>query len=159
MSKGKLKEKIKDSKLWNWTKEKFPDIAGKGLEIFGDLTGRDSIEGLGKWIQGQDELSDEDKKQAAALTALDVQLFQEQERALTDRHKADMLSDSWLSKNVRPIVVLNFTALIDYVIISGTYGNELKDVYIDLIIMLGINVFSFYFAGRDIIKRTKLKNK
>ena len=50
-----------------------------------------------------------------------------------------------------------FTVLIDYVIIAGTYGSELKDVYIDLIIMLGVNVFSFYFAGRDFVKRNKLK--
>ena len=38
-----MANKLKDSKLWVWAKDKFPDIAGKGLELFGDLTGRESV--------------------------------------------------------------------------------------------------------------------
>lgn len=155
--KKKLRERIAESKVFQFAKDKLPDLAGKGLEIFGDITGKESIEGFGKWLQGEPNVSEEDKKQIAELMQQELKELEIIESNLTERHKNDMLSDSWLSKNVRPLVVLNFTLLINVVIVAGIFGKQISDVYIDMIIMVSMNVLSFYFAGREISKRNKMK--
>ncbi len=75
----KDRPKLKDSKLFKMAKEKFPDILGKGIEIFGDLSGKDSIENLGKWIQGEAKPSpiqqiDLDKAREQDLKELELYL-------------------------------------------------------------------------------------
>ena len=53
----KDRPKLRDGKLFKMAKEKFPDILGKGIEIFGDLTGKESIENLVEWIQSYWQLN------------------------------------------------------------------------------------------------------
>jgi hypothetical protein len=155
--KDKERIKLKDSKLFKFAKEKLPNAIGKGLEIFGDLTGKDSIENLGNWIQGQTTLSPIDKIDFNKARELDLQELDIIEKNLTERHKNDMLSDSWLSKNVRPIVVLNFTALIDYVILSAIHGKPIEEQFIGLLMTLGVSTIGGYFAIRTVEKRNKTK--
>lgn len=151
------KGKIKNSKVFKFIKDRFPDIAGKGLEVFGDLTGRESIESVGKWIQGEKELTAEDLAKLENAKELDLKELDIIESNLTERHKNDMASDSWLSKNVRPIVVLNFTALIDFMIIMATYDRPIEERYIGLIMTLGVTVLGGYFTIRTIEKRNNKK--
>ena len=77
--KDKEKKKLKDGKLFKFAKEKFPELLGQGLEIFGDLTGRDSIENLGSWIQDKvnptpETLEDLNKAKELDLQELDLYL-------------------------------------------------------------------------------------
>tara|TARA_R110002167_G_scaffold106599_6_gene273239 strand:- start:2926 stop:3405 length:480 start_codon:yes stop_codon:yes gene_type:complete len=155
--KEKERIKLKDSKLFKFAKEKLPNAIGKGLEIFGDLTGKDSIENLGNWIQGQTTLSPLEEIDFNKARELDLQELDIIEKNLTERHKNDMLSDSWLSKNVRPIVVLNFTALIDYVILSAIYGRPIEEQFVGLLMTLGVSTIGGYFAIRTVEKRNKTK--
>tara|TARA_R110002167_G_scaffold11043_5_gene49348 strand:- start:1232 stop:1711 length:480 start_codon:yes stop_codon:yes gene_type:complete len=155
--KDKERIKLKDSKLFKFAKEKLPNAIGKGLEIFGDLTGKDSIENLGNWIQGQTTLTPLEEIDFNKARELDLQELDIIEKNLTERHKNDMLSDSWLSKNVRPIVVLNFTALIDYVILSAIYGRPIEEQFVGLLMTLGVSTIGGYFAIRTVEKRNKTK--
>jgi len=68
--------------------------------------------------------------------------------SITERHKADMVSDSWLSKNVRPMVL----ALLTATLIIATFSAVEASKYDKLCYAMEI-VFGYYFVGRTIEKR------
>lgn len=76
------------------------------------------------------------------------------EKELTKRLEADMASDSWLSKNIRPMTLIFVLAL--YTIFSLTDGNigefNITDAYVSLLGQWGMLIMSFYFGGRSIEK-------
>lgn len=80
------------------------------------------------------------------------------ERTISERWKADMESDSWLSKNVRPltlIVVIGTLILLTF--FDGADWLEVDDAWISLWQMVSVSVIGGYFAVRTIDKRGKLK--
>lgn len=80
------------------------------------------------------------------------------EREITTRHELDMKSDSWLSKNIRPLT-LAFLMLV-FVIITFSDGNigefHLQDAYIPVYETLLSLVFTFYYGSRGAEKITKI---
>lgn len=72
--------------------------------------------------------------------------------AVTKRWEADMLSDSWLSKNIRPLVLV--TLITAYIIfaIGSAYGMNINETYIELLGQWGVMVMSAYFVGRTVEK-------
>ena len=73
---------------------------------------------------------------------------------VTDRWSADMKSDSWLSKNIRPLVLLFLiinTMLLIF-IDSGTIDFEVKSSWVDLLQLVLITVIGGYFGGRSLEK-------
>lgn len=76
------------------------------------------------------------------------------EKELTKRLEADMKSDSWLSRNIRPLTLIFVLAL--YTIFSLTDGNigefNITDAYVSLLGQWGMLIMSFYFGGRSIEK-------
>lgn len=82
---------------------------------------------------------------------------------ITNRHAADMKSDSWLSKNVRPLV-LGFltlsTVILAYItiFILDPSKTVLIQPWIDLLTVLLTTVYAFYFGSRGIEKVTRIKN-
>ena len=81
----------------------------------------------------------------------------EMEKNVTSRWKADMNSDSWLSKNVRPLVLI-FLVVCTMLIIfidAGKLNFNVKDSYVDLLQLVLITVIGAYFGGRSFEKRKK----
>tara|TARA_R100000234_G_C4987231_1_gene173896 strand:+ start:575 stop:967 length:393 start_codon:yes stop_codon:yes gene_type:complete len=81
----------------------------------------------------------------------------EMEKNITDRWKADMNSDSWLSKNVRPLVLI-FLIVCTMLIIfidAGALSFNVKDSYVDLLQLVLITVIGAYFGGRSFEKVKK----
>ena len=81
----------------------------------------------------------------------------EMEKNITDRWKADMNSDSWLSKNVRPLVLI-FLIVCTMLLIfidAGALKFNVKDSYIDLLQLVLITVIGAYFGGRSLEKVKK----
>ena len=81
----------------------------------------------------------------------------EMEKNITSRWKADMNSDSWLSKNVRPLVLI-FLVVCTMLIIfidAGKLQFNVKDSYIDLLQLVLITVIGAYFGGRSLEKVKK----
>ena len=81
----------------------------------------------------------------------------EMEKNITSRWKADMNSDSWLSKNVRPLVLI-FLVVCTMLIIfidAGKLQFNVKDSYIDLLQLVLITVIGAYFGGRSFEKSKK----
>ena len=81
----------------------------------------------------------------------------EMQRNVTDRWKADMNSDSWLSKNVRPLVLifLVVSTVLMIFIDAGTIKFVVEEKWTDLLQLVLITVIGAYFGGRSIEKRKK----
>ena len=81
----------------------------------------------------------------------------EMEKQISDRWKADMNSDSWLSKNVRPMVLifLVISTVLMIFIDAGTIAFEVEEKWTDLLQLVLITVIGAYFGGRSFEKRSK----
>jgi len=81
----------------------------------------------------------------------------EMEKNVTSRWAADMNSDSWLSKNVRPLVLI-FLVVCTVLLIfidAGQINFNVKDSYVDLLQLVLITVIGAYFGGRSLEKVKK----
>ena len=81
----------------------------------------------------------------------------EMEKNITDRWSADMNSDSWLSKNVRPMVLifLVVSTVLMIFIDAGTIQFTVEEKWTDLLQLVLITVIGAYFGGRSLEKRKK----
>jgi len=81
----------------------------------------------------------------------------EMQKQVTDRWKTDMTSDSWLSKNIRPLVMIFLvvsTVLLIF-IDAGVIAFEVKASWVDLLQLVLITVIGAYFGGRSLEKVKK----
>ena len=112
-----------------------------GIELKPDMT-PEQINALRVEAQKHDEF----KIDAASSLA------QTEAKELTGRLQADMSSDSWLSKNVRPMTLVYI--LTSYLVLALLDGNGYKvaESYVTLLGQWGMLVMSFYFGGRSVEK-------
>jgi hypothetical protein len=82
-----------------------------------------------------------------------------QENNVSDRWKADMASDSWLSKNIRPGTLIYI--LTAYLIFAGlsAAGIEVQEAYVSLLGQWGMLVMTAYFGGRTVEKVMEMRKK
>jgi len=81
----------------------------------------------------------------------------EMQKQVTERWKMDMQSDSWLSKNIRPLVLI-FLVVCTMLLIfvdAGVIKFEVKDTWVDLLQLVLITVIGAYFGGRSLEKVKK----
>jgi len=81
----------------------------------------------------------------------------EMEKNITERWKMDMQSDSWLSKNIRPLVLV-FLVVATVLLIfidAGTISFKVQDKWTDLLQLVLITVIGAYFGGRSLEKVKK----
>ena len=81
----------------------------------------------------------------------------EMEKNITSRWEADLKSDSWLSKNVRPLVLI-FLIICTMLLIfidAGALNFEVKSSWVDLLQLVLITVIGAYFGGRSLEKVKK----
>ena len=81
----------------------------------------------------------------------------EMEKNITERWKMDMQSDSWLSKNIRPLVLifLVVSTMLLVFIDAGVIAFEVKASWVDLLQLVLITVIGAYFGGRSLEKVKK----
>jgi len=122
-----------------------------------DILGGGVIEKLGNVI---DNLSTSKEEAMAAKIAMKEVLIKAESQAqqeVTKRWEADMKSDNWLSKNIRPTICVFLTAM--FVVISIFDGNagefSIAPAYVPIYQTLLITVYGAYFAGRSIEKIKK----
>ena len=100
-----------------------------------------------------------DEKLAAELKIKELVASYEAEmqKQVTERWKMDMQSDSWLSKNIRPLVLIFLvvsTVLLIF-IDAGIIAFEVKSSWVDLLQLVLITVIGAYFGGRSLEKVKK----
>lgn len=85
----------------------------------------------------------------------DMQRFVQEQ--VTERHKADMSSDSWLSKNIRPLTLIFILLLYSlFSVLDGNVGDfNITEGYIELLGQWGMLIMSFYFGSRGAEKIAK----
>ena len=96
-------------------------------------------------------------QQNGELAQINADIAEQQE--LTKRQQADMASDSWLSKNIRPMTLI--AILGGYFIFAGLSAAkvDVNEAYVKLLGEWGMLIMSFYFGGRTLEKIIDMKSK
>jgi len=133
-------------------KQNLPKALGLGVSIL-----KGDIEGVKSFISGNNEMTL--KHQEYALKLLELDAINEQEK--TKRWEADAHSDSWLSKNVRPLVLIYLIFCTTVLIVADSMDNAfiVADHWVSLLSSLLITVVGGYFALREFGKFTTKKYK
>jgi len=92
--------------------------------------------------------------QDGELTKLanETKLYEIEQENVTRRTEADMTSDSWLSKNIRPMTLIFLLVAYSGFAIASIFEYETRGAYVELLGQWGMLVMSFYFGGRTMEK-------
>lgn len=96
-------------------------------------------------------------QQNGELAQINADISEQQE--LTKRQQADMISDSWLSKNIRPMTLIAILAGYFVFALMSAYGMDTNTKYVELLGQWGMLIMSFYFGGRTLEKIMDMKSK
>jgi hypothetical protein len=102
--------------------------------------------------QAQLELAKMEQEGMLAKMANEADLYKTEQDNLSARHTADMSSDSWLSKNIRPMTLIAIFAGYFLFAFMSAYGYNANEAYVTLLGQWGMLVMSFYFGGRTLEK-------
>jgi hypothetical protein len=117
----------------------------------------DLVKGVGNVIDSLHTSKEEKLAAELKIKALITEHEAKMEQNITDRWSADMKSDSWLSKNVRPLVLifLVVSTVLMIFIDAGTINFNVEAKWTDLLQLVLITVIGAYFGGRSIEKVKK----
>jgi hypothetical protein len=125
-------------------------------KIFGADNVAEQVGGLvDRFVRTKDEKAQFEKE----LTQIFIDAEKTMQENVTERWKADMVSQgSWLSKNVRPLVLLFLvvSTILMVFVDAGFIAFNVKENWVDLLQIVLITVISAYFGGRSF---EKVKNK
>ena len=118
---------------------------------------KELVEGVGGVLDNLSTTKEEKLEVQRKIQELVSDYETKMEQNITDRWKADMNSDSWLSKNVRPLVLifLVVSTVLMIFIDAGTIAFEVEAKWTDLLQLVLITVIGAYFGGRTMEKRKK----
>ena len=154
MSKDKLKKNGGEgTKVGNFLRSiNFGDVAG----VIGKVATGD-IDGAIKIISGDETLTAEQRAFALQVMQLDIKEME----GVTSRWNSDMTSDSWLSKNIRPMSLIFLTVSTVLLIYLDFYNQEITvpNEWIELLKSLLLGIYIAYFGSRGIEKYRTIKNK
>ena len=94
-------------------------------------------------------------EQDGRLAELNADNIEAQE--LTKRAEADMRSDSWLSKNIRPMTLIFILLVYTVFAMMSAFGHNANEEYVTLLGQWGMLIMSFYFGGRTLEKIIDMK--
>tara|TARA_R110000737_G_scaffold14750_1_gene30886 strand:+ start:281 stop:673 length:393 start_codon:yes stop_codon:yes gene_type:complete len=115
------------------------------------------VKGVGGVLDNLTTSKEEKLEAKRKLKELILNHEAEMQRNVSDRWAADMNSDSWLSKNVRPLVLIFLVVCTVLMIFidAGTIAFDVEDKWTDLLQLVLITVIGAYFGGRSLEKRKK----
>ena len=109
--------------------------------------------------KAQAELAQLQQSGELARMANETKLYETEQNNLTDRLKADMGSDSWLSKNIRPMTLIAILAGYFTFAMMSAFGKDTNENYVELLGQWGMLIMSFYFGGRTLEKIIDMRAK
>ena len=115
------------------------------------------VKGVGGVIDNLHTSKEEKLEAERKIKELMTNYEVEMEKNITSRWEADLKSDSWLSKNVRPLVMI-FLIVCTMLLIfidAGALNFEVKSSWVDLLQLVLITVIGAYFGGRSLEKVKK----
>ncbi len=148
---SKPKKKFKETKVGIFLKEKAPTILNTVGEFLPDQGGIGIVKNL---ISGDSTINSKDKETALKLLDQDIAEMNN----ISSRWASDMKSDSWLSKNTRPMTLIFLTlAMTIFIVLDSTVLLEINEGWVSLLEALLITVYVAYFGSRGAEKITKIK--
>ena len=96
---------------------------------------------------------------ALKLKEIDTRAFEAETKAVTDRWQADMASDSWLSKNIRPMTLIYILSAYLLFALMSAFGKHVNETYVTLLGQSRQIVMLAYFGGRTLEKVMGKKDK
>jgi len=148
------KKKFKDTRVGKFLVKAAPSILG----VAGDLLPDAGVLGMVKQLISNDsELPAKDKEEALKLIELDIIEAQE----ISKRWTADMASDSYLSKNTRPMTLIFLTVAMVFLIVLDSLNIDfgVNVEWIELLKSLLITVYVAYFGSRGVEKFKYISQK
>ena len=115
------------------------EVGGEVVDRLGNLVDR--------FVRTKEEKAEFEKEMTEILIEMETQM----EENVTERWNADMNSDSWLSKNVRPLVLtfLVVTTVLLVFVDAGRIDFEVKENWVNLLELVLTTVIASYFGGRS----------
>ena len=148
------KKKFKDTRVGKFLVKAAPSILG----VAGDLLPDAGVLGMVKQLISNDSaLPPKDKEEALKLIELDIIEAQE----VSKRWTADMASDSYLSKNTRPLTLIFLTVAMVFLIVLDSLNIDfgVNVEWIELLKSLLITVYVAYFGSRGVEKFNYISKK
>ena len=99
----------------------------------------------------------ENNKKDLILANLQADNVEAQE--ISKRWQADLASDSWLAKNIRPATLIFILLAYFFFALMSMFGMETRGAYVELLGQWGIVVMTAYFGGRSFEKVMSMKDK
>lgn len=154
MSNKKPKKKFKETKVGKF-------LLGSGskiVDVVGDMLPDSGVLGIVKnLIEKEDPkiLPPEDKEKALKLLELDQIELQE----ISKRWASDMKSDSWLSKNTRPLTLIYLTVVTSlYITLDALdIAFDIDESWVELLKTLLVTIYVAYFGSRGFEKYSSIK--
>ena len=151
MKKKKQKKKFKDTKVGIFLREKAPKILDTVGEFLPDQGGLGIVKNL---ISSDDNIEPKDKEMALKLLEQDIAEMEN----ISSRWASDMTSDSWLSKNTRPLTLIYLTLCMTiFIVLDSTVILEINNGWVSLLEALLITVYVAYFGSRGAEKIQKIR--
>tara|TARA_Y100000385_G_scaffold286455_1_gene348492 strand:- start:1884 stop:2339 length:456 start_codon:yes stop_codon:yes gene_type:complete len=147
-------KKFSETKVGAFLSKAAPGILG----TVGDVLPDNGVFGLVKnLIKKEPSLPPEDKEKAIKLLEMDIVEMKE----ISKRWVSDMKSDSWLSKNTRPMSLIFLTVSMVLLILLDSFDWEfnVSTGWVDLLQTLLVTVYVAYFGSRGAEKFQTIKNK
>jgi len=145
------KKRFKETKVGIFLKEKAPTILDTVGELLPDQGGLGIVKNL---ISSDTNINPKDKETALKLLDQDIAEMDN----ISNRWASDMGSDSWLSKNTRPMTLIFLTlAMTIFIVLDSTVLLEINEGWVSLLEALLITVYVAYFGSRGAEKITKIK--
>ena len=145
------RKKFKDSKIGAFLKSKAPQILNTIGDVLPDKGGLGIVKNL---ISSDSSIGPEDKEMALKILEQEIAEMDN----ISRRWESDMKSDSWLSKNTRPMTLIFLTlAMTIFIVLDSTMLLEIKTGWVSLLEALLITVYVAYFGSRGAEKITKIK--
>ena len=119
----------------------------------------DSVEEVAKAIAGDPAAQQKLKELELEFTKVAADAIKNEDNNVTGRWSADMASDSWLSKNIRPMsLVAIFIGYFLFAMMSA-FGLNANEAYVTLLGQWGMLIMGAYFGGRTVEKLAEMRKK
>ena len=146
-----MEKKFNETKIGAFLASKAPKV----LSALGDILPNQGTLGIVKNLISSDtKIKAVDKEKAMKLIELDMQELKE----VSSRWRSDMKSDSWLSKNTRPLALIFLTASTVFMMAVDSFHLQFQvdEAWVNLLKTLLVTVYVAYFGSRGAEKITKI---
>ena len=128
-------------------------MGGAAVSLIAQKLGvEDTVEAVARAVAGDPDAS-------LKLAEIDLSRFQAEQAAITSRWQADMASDSWLSKNIRPMTLIYLLSAYLVMALADGMGFKIAEAYVTLLGQWGMLVMAAYFSGRSVEKIISMVRK